>query len=54
MPLNTDPNAIPDDDYFGRMQAHADMVGDDGLHTVPADRMAAAERRAEVRRGEGK
>lgn len=52
MPLNTDPGAVPDGDYFSGMQALADRVGDAGLHTVPDDVLAAAMDRAEARRGE--
>jgi hypothetical protein len=33
MPLNTDPDAIPDDQYYAEYAAHAAAVGDDGLHT---------------------
>lgn len=33
MPLNTDPNAIPDSDYYAEFNAHAARVGDSGLHT---------------------
>ena len=33
MPLNTDPLALTDDQYFAGMQEMADRVGDDGLHT---------------------
>lgn len=53
MPLNTDPNAIPDEDYFARLRKDAKRVGDAGLHTVPDDVLAAATMRAEVRRGKG-
>lgn len=33
MPLNTDPAALADEDYFTELQEHADRVGDAGLHT---------------------
>lgn len=33
MPLNTDPNAISDEDYDAELAEHIARVGDAGLHT---------------------
>lgn len=33
MPLNTDPAAISDDDYYADLAEHAARAGDAGLHT---------------------
>ena len=52
MPLNTDPNALPDADYYAEMEAFAARVGDDGLHIVPRDVLVAAVERAEAKHGE--
>ena len=52
MPLNDDPLALSDEQYFAGMQEMADRAGDDGLHTIPDDVLSAALARAEARSGE--
>lgn len=37
MPLNTDPDAIPDEEYYAEYEAHIERVGDAGLHTSAVD-----------------
>lgn len=50
MPLHSDdparPGNLTDDEYTARARQLRDEQGDDGLHTIPADVLAAAEERA--------
>lgn len=47
MPLNDDPDALSDEEYERRHRARAEQAGDAGLHTIPADELAAAVRRVQ-------
>lgn len=53
MPLHEDdPNAegnLTDEEYEAARQALIDEHGDDGLHTIPEDTLAAAIARAQAR-----
>lgn len=48
MPLNTDPNAWSDEKYERVVTEMRERAGDNGLHTIPADQLAAAVARAKA------